>query len=412
MSVKWTKSQEDAIFSRGKSLAVSAAAGSGKTSVLTQRIIHLISEGKVEADRLVVVTFTKAAAKSLSDKLYTALSDLVAKNPEDKNLSRQLLALSRAQISTIHSFCYSLIRSYQRELGLSGTLRIADPCQIKQMKEKAIVAGVEEFLSVSEKETLQKRKEVCRLFGTARSLSPLYDTLFTLFEKASCLPGGISLLEEKAEELSLELNKLEQGILTLEKTRFGAVVISEGAALFSRMKESFAALLKALENSQTIGEKYGPFLEERMALAEKIEKLCLSGNLFDAARLLEEGFAPSLPRILRCPEEEKERKEEISGVHNALKKEALAFSRNHLQKTLPELIAEVRPALLLTKEFLSLAKICQAQFDFDKRQKGVLDYSDLENLTLQLVSEKKEGKWQKTKEGQQITSEFDAVFVD
>ncbi len=412
MSVKWTKSQENAIFSRGKSLAVSAAAGSGKTSVLTQRILTLLSEGKVEADRLVVVTFTKAAAKSLSDKLYIALSDLVAENPGDKNLSRQLMALSRAQISTIHSFCYSLIRSYHKELSLPATLHIADPCRIKQMKEKAIMEGVEEFLSVEDKALLEKRKEICRLFGTARSLSPLYDTLFTLFEKASCLPGGIAFLSRRREILQEELLALEEGRISLARTRFGKPVLEEGKELFSRMKESFSALLSALSTSQIVGEKYGPFLEERCALMDKILSVLITGDLFSASLLLEEGFSTSLPRIMKCPPEEKELKEEVSEIHNALKKEALKFSRDHLKKTGKELVEEVRPALSLTEEFLALASLCLDRFDKAKREKGLLDYSDLENLTLKLVAEQKGEKWAKTPEGQRITEEFDAVFVD
>ena len=176
--IRWTPHQQNAVEARGCSLAVSAAAGSGKTRVLTGRIIRLLSEGKVRASRLAVVTFTKAAAKGLEDKLYRELAKMVAEDPENTLLSRQLMALSRAQISTIHSFCYSLLRAYGKELGLSGKERIADPLRLEPLQKKAIEDAVEDFLAQSG-EQRELRESLCRVFGTARSLQGLYDALAT-----------------------------------------------------------------------------------------------------------------------------------------------------------------------------------------------------------------------------------------
>ncbi len=412
MAVQWTKDQKDAIDARGVSLMVSAAAGSGKTSVLTQRIVSLLSEkDAVHSSRLAVVTFTKAAAKSLEEKLYQALSDLVAKNPENTQLSQQLMGLSRAQISTIHSFCYALIRSYRKEIGLGENLRIADEGRIEPLKKKAVEEAVEEFLA-EKGDFSERRRDLCRIFGTARSLSGLYDSLYLLFEKTSFLPGGISTLKEKCKSLEKEAKSLETGHVTLSETAFGKDIAEEGIALFEKGHLTLEALLSPLEKTQAIGEKYEPFLTGRSRIlrdgADRIRK----GDFFGAAKSLEEGFEESLPRISKCPPEEKDIKDSIAEIHNRLKKELLAFSRSHLEKPLPSLIEEVKESILLTEEFLLLGEMAQKKFSLEKEKKGFLDYADLENLALSLVAEKKDGVFQKSPLGEKITEEFDAVFVD
>ncbi len=411
MAMQWTKDQQNAIAARGTSLMVSAAAGSGKTSVLTQRIVSLLSEKNgPSSSRLAVVTFTKAAAKNLEDKLYRALSDLVAKNPEDTALSRQLMGLAHAQISTIHSFCYALIRGNKKALGLGENLRIADEGRILPLQKKAVEEAVEEFLEDSVKDPLCLK--LCRIFTTSRSLAGLYDALFLLFEKISCLPGGIDSLKEICDRLEKEILLLREGSISLSETNLGKGVSEEALSLLIYAKETFAALKGALENTQVLSEKYLPFLEEREALAAKGIDLCKKGNFFEAAKLLEEGFSTSMPRITKCPPEEKEIKDGVSEIHNRLKKSLLAFCRSHMKESLPALLKESEESITLTRKFLLLAENALEKFSAEKEKRGFLDYGDLENLTLKLVAEKKNGIWQKSALGEKITEEFDAVFVD
>ncbi|MBE6713286.1 MAG: hypothetical protein E7580_07180 [Ruminococcaceae bacterium] len=407
----WTKPQQNAVEARGCSLAVSAAAGSGKTRVLTGRIISLLSEGEVRASRLAVVTFTKAAAKGLEDRLYQEISKMVAQDPENLTLSRQLMALSRAQISTIHSFCYTLLRAYGKELGLSGKERIADPLRLEPLKQRAIEEAVDRFLAESgEKKEL--RESLCRVFGTARSLAGLYDAIALLFEKISSLPGGIEEMQGTLTRLEAELASVEKGEKPFAESLFGAPVAEQAADRFTGGAKTLAALLEPLSKTQVVGDKYLPFLEGRIALLEQCAALCRESNFFGAARLLEEGTAPSLPRITKCPLEEQDLKSSASEVHNRLKKSLAAFSADFLCVIAPELLAEIRTGLDLSREFLLLAETALSLYAEAKRKKNLLDYADLEQFTLRLVAEKQDGVWVKTKQGERITEEFDAVFVD
>ena len=121
MSREWTQEQKNAIDARDGTLLVSAAAGSGKTAVLVQRVIERLTDPvhPSDADRLLVVTFTKAAAAEMKDRIAARISELLVQDPTNRNLQRQQLLLGRAQISSIHSFCNELIKENFYKLNLS-----------------------------------------------------------------------------------------------------------------------------------------------------------------------------------------------------------------------------------------------------------------------------------------------------
>lgn len=144
MMPNWTESQRKAIETQNRSLLVGAGAGSGKTTVLTERILRrLIAGGDVS--RLLVVTFTKAAASDMKEKLYAALSRAIAENPTDRHLRGQLYRLSGARICTIHSFCYELIRRHFAVLGLSPKVRVADAAECAILSKRCVSETLEHF---------------------------------------------------------------------------------------------------------------------------------------------------------------------------------------------------------------------------------------------------------------------------
>ncbi len=138
MSREWTKQQLDAIESRGGTLLVSAAAGSGKTAVLVERLIGLITDENhpCDADRLLVVTFTSAAASEMRERASKRLSDMIEENPLDSNLQRQQMLLQNAHISTIHSFCLDLLREHFEKLDIPPDFRIADQNEIDIIRQE------------------------------------------------------------------------------------------------------------------------------------------------------------------------------------------------------------------------------------------------------------------------------------
>ena len=168
---KWTPSQEDAINARGGSVLVSAAAGSGKTAVLVERIISLITDEKnpIDADRVLVVTFTNAAAAEMKDRIARAISNLIYENPDKSYLRRQQMLLDKAQISTVHSFCMSLISENFQKLNIPPDFTIADANRIEVFKNQAINEILEEIYE-NESEIYEALSEIFSLDKNDKNL--------------------------------------------------------------------------------------------------------------------------------------------------------------------------------------------------------------------------------------------------
>jgi len=140
MGTNWTREQLDAITERNCNLLVAAAAGAGKTAVLVERIIRKITdpENPVDIDRLLVVTFTNAAATEMRERIGEALAGALEKDPSSANLQKQMALLDRASIMTLHSFCLEVVRSHFHALDLDPLFRIADETETSLMKLDAL----------------------------------------------------------------------------------------------------------------------------------------------------------------------------------------------------------------------------------------------------------------------------------
>lgn len=136
--MNWTKEQKEAIYEKDSNILVAAAAGSGKTAVLVERIIHKIIDEGIDIDKILVVTFTNAAASEMRERILDAIYKKLEENPEDRNLHRQITLLNKASICTIHSFCLDVIRNNFYEIDASANFRIGDTAEIELLKNDVI----------------------------------------------------------------------------------------------------------------------------------------------------------------------------------------------------------------------------------------------------------------------------------
>jgi len=146
----WTKEQQKAIDTRNCNLLISAAAGSGKTAVLVERIISMIIDEKnpIDVDKLLVVTFTNAAASEMKQRIGDAIAKQLENNPLNEHLQNQLTNLNRADIKTIHSFCLQVVRENYYTLGIDPIMRTADETEVKLLKQEVITNLFEELYSI------------------------------------------------------------------------------------------------------------------------------------------------------------------------------------------------------------------------------------------------------------------------
>ena len=157
MATTWTDEQLQVIETRHKNLLVSAAAGSGKTAVLVERIIRMITDPDqpVDIDRLLVMTFTNAAAAEMRERVETALGSLLDEDPGHKNLERQSTLIHHAKITTIDSFCLNLLREHFHELDLDPGFRVADEGELLLLKADVMKELLEEYYGREDERFLQ-----------------------------------------------------------------------------------------------------------------------------------------------------------------------------------------------------------------------------------------------------------------
>ena len=183
-----TQDQQKVVGTRNVDILVSAAAGSGKTAVLVQRILSRITdpEKPVDIDRMLIVTFTNAAAAEMRERIHVAILERLAQNPQDENLQRQSSLIHNAQITTIDSFCLFLLRNHFQEIGLDPGFRIADPGEIKLLEKEALAETMESFYAKITQED-QKGEEVqayiefCEAYapdGKDRQIEQLVEQLY------------------------------------------------------------------------------------------------------------------------------------------------------------------------------------------------------------------------------------------
>ena len=183
---KWTPEQQNAIDAREGTLLVSAAAGSGKTAVLVQRIIARITDPKVPGsiDRLLVVTFTRAAAQEMRERIAKRLAELLREDPENDRLKRQQLLLPQARISTIHSFCSELARENFYKLHIPQDFRICEESEMTVLRGEA----ADEVLSAYHEEQDEVFDALSEAFSPGRDDLRLRNTLLRLYDFIRSIP--------------------------------------------------------------------------------------------------------------------------------------------------------------------------------------------------------------------------------
>ena len=209
MAVEFTPEQRQVIELHGCNILVSAAAGSGKTTVLTERIVEMVcrKEAPVDIDRLLVVTFTNAAAAEMRERINAAVLARLEKDSENEHLQRQAALMHNAQITTIDSFCLFVLRNNFQDIGLDPTFRVADEGELELLKQDVLAQLLEERFATGEEVFLHCVEYYCP--GGRESV--LEEHILDLYRYALSFPFPEDWLEErKADYRIATVEELEQ----------------------------------------------------------------------------------------------------------------------------------------------------------------------------------------------------------
>lgn len=389
-NTRWTNEQLEAITDKSGNLLVAAAAGAGKTAVLVERIIRRITDpaDPVDIDRLLVVTFTNAAATEMRERIGEAISQALEREPDNRRLQRQMALLGKACITTIHSFCLEVIRSNFQYLDIDPGFRIADETESTLMKLETLQEVFEEQY---EKDDNMEFLELLDSYGGNRDDRILMDIVFNLHNFVQSSPWPEARLREMVRDLSLEKGA------DFAATIWGRVLLDSARQEIEGIREAARKALDICRKAYGL-EKYIPVIQEDISRLDSLLRLFPSqdggktesqscGQTWDSIFRLIHGFdfgrMPVLGRDADKAAQDKVKKLRDQVKAGIKKLQERIFTADSEQ--IAEELNFLHPKM---KCLAGLALELEEKYGAIKAQKGVLDFNDLEHLCLRLLSEK------------------------
>ena len=369
--MRWTDSQQDAIAARSGTVLVAAAAGSGKTAVLVQRAIERLTdpEHSTSADRMLIVTFTKAAAAEMRARLEGRIHEMLRENPADPHLRRQSILLSQAHIGTVDSFCAEMVREFFHLLDLSPDFKIVTDKQ----EEQLISASLNEVLTQAFEEG--SVGSLADAFAGERDDRRLMDMVLSLYRFMQSHPFPERWLSEKvAMYFPDEADR--QRISPWER-----VILDYAGEASAHCVGLLSRALEECREEEAVERAYAGALEKDRSAFSQMEELARAGD-WDGLSQLACGFAPARRGALRGYDGDplKDRLEafrkEVKRVAEELGK---YFSAN--REACWEETARTAP---LVKSLQTLTLRFSQRYAEKKREGNFLDYSDLEHQAIRL----------------------------
>jgi len=397
-----TESQKSAIDIRDSSLIISAGAGSGKTAVLTQRILERICDENDDCtiSDFLIVTFTNAAAKELSDRMRKKLSEKAVQCPNNKKISTNIALLPLAKISTINSFCYELVRNNFHKLSLSANVRIGDEAEMGVVRSKLMNEVVDEAFDNGDDTMFFTAYEI---FSGAKNDEGFVETLLNLDNTFSNLPDPKAFCKKVLEDYEKaytcnEFFDCPLGIELYRKTK----------QFFTDTGKAFEKLIKVCSENETLTAKYLPAIDEEYSFTRKV--LCALEGGYDKVRELLCDYRPKSLGAVR-------------GGCDALVKDSVKNSKSELCSAIKDFCGDfyncdssvLKNAAKDTYNVLGclfrLVDRFREKLDAQKKKMGIIEFSDAERYTLQLLVESVE-PFRVTPLAESLRDKFKEIYID
>lgn len=387
--IKWTKSQSNAFMSKGGDVIVCAAAGSGKTAVLTERVIRAITDDPpVDITSMLIVTFTKAAASELKSKISRAITEKMGKEQGNSRLRHQLLSLDRAQISTIDSFCLSVISSHFSELGLPASVKVGGEADLELMRndimnrtiDAAYASGDKNFLNLIDNFSRLRDDNVVGLF-------------LGIYNTVSSYPEGVNYIKESAERLD---NISEKG---LSGSIFDKQFVKSIDRALSHYINVYKIILDELKNDGT-QQKSISVIEDEL---KKLE------TLYSYSDYAVKKFGIQDFEFLRLPRNDSKSESYLAftDARDALKKTVKNYAELICGDESNDKISAAMSARLC-RSLWKLLENFEKNYAAEKRRYSIIDFADAERMTYNLLI--KDGK--PTDAAKVIADSLSQIYID
>ncbi len=396
MAVQWTPEQQQVITLRDSNILVSAAAGSGKTAVLVERIINKImdEEHPVNIDQFVIVTFTRKAAGEMRERIQAAIEKQAVLYPNNAHLQRQRTRIHMANISTIHSFCTDIIRNHFQEIDLDPAFRLGDDGELKLMRKDVLAQVLEEYYQ----EGREQFHHFSETFALGKSDDMLEDIILELYNFAMSFPYPEKWLcqclqdyEVDTYEDLMETSWMQFLFRYLEKA------MEHMAGLTSQLSDLIRNNADA-QNYMDIAENYSNIVHK---LQGEMDYNIWYDYLSGLAH-------PKLPAGKKACQDVALR-EEIKGLRETMKQYFVKLQEEYFAQTSKEILADIkncRPSMQMLVEVT--LRFLEA-FREEKRQRNLLDFNDLEHETLRILLDE-EGN--PTETAREYARYYEEILID
>lgn len=373
MSRKWTPEQENAINSTGGSILVSAAAGSGKTSVLVERVIKQIIDldNPIDIDKFLIVTFTKAAAQEMRSRISARLSEMISKNPQNSHLHNQQIMLKCASLGTIHSFCASIIRENFYKLGISPKFRIAEESEISIIKNQAMEKTLNDFYEFQNPDFIY----TANLFGNEKNDNSLSLIIEQIYDFTRSLPFP--------EKWMNNVCKMYENITSVKDSPWGKIAVNFAKKSFTEVQKILSQIKTVSSKNENIQKSYGEAIEKDLSEANSImESLNIESWDKIAEKITQFSFSKFKP--LRCKDCDFEKN--VISEKRKYAKNLIENSKKYFTFSELGTINSLKKFKVVTKTLFEVTNYFCEEISYLKTIKNIADYSDLEHWTIKLLS--------------------------
>ena len=373
--------------------------GSGKTTVLVERIVNKIINEKIDIDKLLIVTFTNAAASEMRQRILEAIYAKIDENPNNTHLQRQILLLNKANISTIHSFCLEVIKNYFYEIGISSNFRIGDISEIELLKQETLEEVFENLYEKNDKEFIN----LVNLYSGYRDDDSLRELVLKIYNYSQSMPFPKEWIRESTEKFNLK-NKLEQDF---SETSWGKILVEYSFDEIKSCINDLEVLSQKLEREIDLERYYATILNDIQNLKNLIKTSKSWNDIYTNLNNIKFETWP------RQPKTDCELKEECKGIRDVVKgrikdliNKIFIYSSNEANKDIYEMYNILKTLENVILEFSN-------KYRDNKKDKNIIDFSDIEHYALEiLVKKDEEGKYAPTDIAENYKDKFVEIAID
>lgn len=402
---KWTKEQYSAITAGTSNLLIAAAAGAGKTAVLVERITRKITDmdNPMDIDKLLVVTFTKAAAAQMRERIGRAVNKLLEENPESKSLQRQLTLLGKASITTIHSFCMEVIQSNFQKVELDPGFRIADETEALLLKLEALEELFE--LRYEEENYDESFFRLLDSFSGGRDDKGLQDIVLGVYNFIQSHPWPMQWMEQSVQQLNLA------GCEDFGTTKYAKILKDTIRIELSSFLLQLEEALAIIQAEETLLPYYDAFTQD-LSNVQLLLKHCGEDSTWDS--LFTAFQSIEFITLKRCGKEaDKQKQEQVKGIRDNIKKKLKSLGDTVIYGDSAGICEELNYLYPLFDCLYRLVRDFEELYKAKKKQKGLIDFNDLEHYCLKILTEH-------TEEGTIVPSEaalayrnkYEELYID